>query len=87
MNNKQTTQTSPGFEETLEQLTHAVQKLDSGDLSLEQALKAFEQGVKLGSQCQNMLQKAEQQVTILMEETGSLKAFNSETAIQVYSDE
>ena len=87
MNNKQSTHTSPGFEETLEQLTHAVQKLDSGDLSLEQALKAFEQGVKLGSQCQNMLQKAEQQVTMLMEETSSLKPFNSETITQAHSDE
>jgi exodeoxyribonuclease VII small subunit len=55
-----------GLEKSLEELEALVTRLESGDLSLEQALKEFERGVKLTRQCQSALQEAEQKVEILM---------------------
>lgn len=54
------------FEKALEQLQLAVKQLESGELSLEQSLRCFEQGVKLTRICQTYLSTAEQRVEILM---------------------
>ena len=53
------TKTTPSFEQSLENLEHLVQQLESGELPLAEALGAYEQGVKLAKQCQQMLDKAE----------------------------
>jgi exodeoxyribonuclease VII small subunit len=50
------------FEEALADLEDKVRQLDSGELPLEQALQVFEQGVKLQQECQDLLDRAEQQV-------------------------
>lgn len=50
------------FEQSLKELELLVDTMESGELSLEQALKAFEQGVKLTRECQQALQSAEQKV-------------------------
>ena len=55
-----------GFEESLKQLEEIVNKMEQGQLSLEQSLGAFEQGVKLTRQCQSTLKQAEQRVSKLM---------------------
>ncbi len=47
------------FESAMEQLETLVSRMESGDLSLEESLKAFEKGVHLTRFCQNQLQKAE----------------------------
>ena len=60
-----------GLEKSLEQLEALVVRLESGDLPLEQALKEFEQGVKLTRQCQAALQEAEQKVEILLKKTAA----------------
>lgn len=60
------------FEKALEQLEALVTRLESGDLSLEQSLKAFEEGVKLTRECQTQLNEAEQRVQMLVEEQGEL---------------
>lgn len=54
------------FESQLQELESIVDKLEDGDLPLDQALKIFEKGVKLSRQCQKQLADAEQKVTILM---------------------
>ncbi len=56
----------PTFEGALEQLQVAVKRLESGELSLEQSLKQFEDGVRLTRVCQEYLSSAEQRVEILM---------------------
>ena len=61
------------FEKALEELEGIVEDLESGDLSLENSLKSFEKGIKLASQCQEQLSKAELQVQKLIEENGELK--------------
>ena len=53
------------FEKALETLQQTVRRLESGDLSLEQALKSFEEGVLLAKQCQEYLAQAEKRVEIL----------------------
>lgn len=54
------------FDNQLEELESIVEQLENGDLPLEDALKTFEQGVKLSRQCQKQLAQAEQKVTLLM---------------------
>ncbi|WP_428099961.1 exodeoxyribonuclease VII small subunit [Candidatus Rariloculus sp.] len=54
------------LEQSLEQLEAVVANLESGELSLEQALKEFERGVKLTRQCQTTLKEAEQKVELLL---------------------
>lgn len=53
------------FEASLEALENLVEELESGELPLEDALKAFEQGIKLTRDCQQALAEAEQKVTLL----------------------
>ncbi|MBJ7550813.1 exodeoxyribonuclease VII small subunit [Marinomonas ostreistagni] len=55
------------FEENLSELETIVAQLESNQLSLEDALKAFEKGVKLSQDCQSVLTQAEQKVQILLE--------------------
>jgi exodeoxyribonuclease VII small subunit len=56
----------PKFEDALEELQKTVKQLESGTLSLEDALKGFELGVKLTRICQSHLAAAEQRVELLM---------------------
>lgn len=60
------------FEDSLARLETLVQKLESGDLKLEDALTTFEEGIALTRQCQQALQKAEQRVELLTKEQGSI---------------
>ena len=56
------------FESSLENLESIVDQMEQGELSLEESLKAFEQGIKLTRECQSALLKAEQKVQMLIEE-------------------
>ena len=56
------------FNEGLAELEVIINKMESGDLSLEDSLKYFEKGVKLHRQCHSALTDAEQRVNILSEE-------------------
>jgi len=47
------------------ELESIVKTMESGDLSLEDSLKYFEQGVQLTRQCQSALSKAEQKIALL----------------------
>ncbi|UAW98088.1 exodeoxyribonuclease VII small subunit [Halopseudomonas nanhaiensis] len=60
------------FEQSLGELQALVERLESGDLSLEQSLTAFEQGVALTRECQQALTLAEQKVQQLIEQNGAL---------------
>ncbi|MDP5055519.1 MAG: exodeoxyribonuclease VII small subunit [Marinomonas hwangdonensis] len=55
------------FEDNINELDNLVVQLESNQLSLEDALKAFEKGVKLSQECQLVLTQAEQKVQILLE--------------------
>jgi len=57
------------FEESLASLEGLVEAMEAGDLSLEESLKAFEQGIKLTRECQQALDTAEQKVQLLLANT------------------
>ncbi|MCK7596269.1 exodeoxyribonuclease VII small subunit [Microbulbifer sp. CAU 1566] len=61
------------FESALEELEQLVERLESGDLPLDEALSDFERGVKLTRECQQKLASAEQKVKVLMEENGKVQ--------------
>lgn len=54
------------FEKKLGRLEEIVQKMERGDLALEESLKLFEEGVKLSRECQTRLTEAEAQVKKLV---------------------
>lgn len=63
--------TTTSFEDALEELERLVNRLERGDLSLEETLQSFERGVNLTRTCQKALQEAEQKVQILIDKNGS----------------
>ena len=64
------------FEEALQELERLVSSMEEGELSLEDSMTAFEKGIKLTRECQTALQKAEQKVQILLNESGETQAFD-----------
>ena len=72
---------SVNFEESLAELEQLVERMEQGNLALEESLKLFERGVQLTRTCQNALKEAEQKVQILLETNGEpkLQAFNDES--------
>ena len=63
--------TEPGapavdFEAALAELEALVERMESGELTLEQSLQAFERGVTLTRTCQKALKEAEQKVEVLI---------------------
>lgn len=74
------TKKSVDFEKQLEQLESLVTALEGGDLSLEDSMKSFEQGIKVARECQQALKDAEQRVEILTRQGDELVCtdYNSE---------
>jgi exodeoxyribonuclease VII small subunit len=58
---------APNFEATIAELEAIVAQMESGNLPLEQSIKAYQRGAKLLLNCQQALTNAEQQVRILTE--------------------
>lgn len=54
------------FEQAMGRLEEIVGQLERGDCDLDQSLKLFEEGAKLASQCEELLDKAEQKVNLLL---------------------
>jgi len=54
------------FEKSLMRLEEVVKRLESPELSLDEAMKLFEEGVKLSRECQKQLEEAEGRVEILL---------------------
>jgi exodeoxyribonuclease VII small subunit len=65
---------APDFEQALAELEALVERLERGDLPLDEALKLFERGVALTRHCQSSLQSAQQRVEILLKRGGEAQA-------------
>ena len=61
------------FEKALARLETIVSELERGELSLDDSLKIFEEGVKLSKTCLKILDEAEQKVEILVQDTDGRK--------------
>jgi exodeoxyribonuclease VII small subunit len=70
------------FEAAMRDLEDIVERLEHGDLPLEESLTAFERGVMLTRSCQTALKEAEQKVEILLKKSGGTQVddFNSDAA-------
>ncbi|MBP8924317.1 MAG: exodeoxyribonuclease VII small subunit [Pseudomonadales bacterium] len=72
---------APNFEKSLSELETLVERMEEGDMSLEESLKSFESGIRLTQQCQQALDKAQQRVHVLMQgddETLSIEGIEDE---------
>jgi exodeoxyribonuclease VII small subunit len=61
----------PSFEDSLTKLEAIVEKMESGDLKLEDSLKLFEEGMKLTKECNSRLNKIEKKVKLLLKNAKS----------------
>tara|TARA_R110000822_G_scaffold187752_28_gene326949 strand:- start:11501 stop:11755 length:255 start_codon:yes stop_codon:yes gene_type:complete len=66
------------FENKLSQLEVLVGEMEKGSLSLEESLKAFEDGIKITRECQQALKDAEQKVEMLTRDSTQPTTFESE---------
>ncbi|MEK3890786.1 exodeoxyribonuclease VII small subunit [Bacillus sp. FSL K6-3431] len=58
------------FEEAMEQLDIIVQKLEEGDIPLEEALANYQKGMELSKICHDKLKNAEEQLTTVLTDNG-----------------
>jgi len=64
----------PTFEKTIEELESIIEQIESGEIGLEECLKAYEQGTKMIKRCQNILGRAEKRIAELVADAdGELK--------------
>jgi len=61
------------FEEAIEKLEKITQELEEGNLSLEESLKKFEEGMRLVNFCEQKLEEVEKRIRLLIKENGKLK--------------
>ena len=61
------------FETGLAELEKIVSELEKGDLSLEDSVKKFEDGMKISKECNSILEDAEKRITIILEKNGEIK--------------
>ena len=68
------------FEELMEKLEEITNKLEKEQLSLDDSVKLFEEGMNISKECNSKLEEAEKRITILIEDKDKLKEedFNTE---------
>src|SRR4030095_1816169 len=59
---------TPSFEQALQQLEQIVQKLEKGELPLEDSLKLYEDGIRLSRLCHGKLEEAEGRIEVLLQD-------------------
>lgn len=69
------------IEDTLAQLETLVEQMEAGELSLEDSLAAFEQGIKLTTECQKTLKAAEEKVQKLISTAQSTAPSNGDDTV------
>lgn len=63
------------FEENLQKLEEIVKKLENGDIPLDDAIKEFNEAIKLAKICDDKLKSAEESLTKIVNPDGSLEDF------------
>ena len=61
------------FEQSMKELEEIAEKLSDGDISLDESIKLFEDGMKLSKSCQKILENAEKKVNILINKDGEFE--------------
>ena len=65
--------TDKKFEEMMQELEQISQDLEKGDLSLDESMKKFEEGIALSKKCSEILETAEKKIKILIQDEDKLK--------------
>jgi exodeoxyribonuclease VII small subunit len=82
-----------GFEEHLTKLETVVEKLERGDLTLDESVRLFEEGMKLSQACKAELEQAEGRIQVLVETRGGkmqaaeMEVENEEARVDEEEDE
>ena len=63
------------FEESLESLENIVKELESGNVNLDDAINKYSEAMKLVKVCEDKIKNAEEMVTKIVKENGSLEDF------------
>lgn len=61
------------FEDAMQELEAITAKLEKGDLSLDESVSNFEEGMKLAKKCNNILEEAEKKIKVLVQRDGKLE--------------
>ncbi|CDE10101.1 exodeoxyribonuclease 7 small subunit [Clostridium sp. CAG:354] len=64
------------FEEAMKKLEQITAELEKGDLSLDEAVKKFEEGIKLSKECNKILEDSEKRINILINNDGNITEEN-----------
>ena len=64
------------FEEQITELEKIVEELEKGNLSLDDSVAKFEEGIKLSKKCNKILEEAEKKITILVNQDGKVEEEN-----------
>ncbi len=62
------------FEDALKQLEQLVERIDSDEVELEQAIRAYEQGVRLRDHCERKLNEAQERISKIRIQDGGVEA-------------
>ena len=66
------------FEDAMKALEQIANELENGELSLEQSVDKFEEGIKISKKCNEILEKAEKKISILIKNGDEIKEENFE---------
>lgn len=61
------------FEEAIKELEVIANELEKGNLSLEESVSKFEEGMKLSKQCSDIIANAEKKINILLQKDGKIE--------------
>ena len=64
------------FEEAMKKLEQITAELEKGDLSLDESVKKFEEGIKLSKECDKILEDSEKRINILINNDGNITEEN-----------
>lgn len=68
------------FEDAMKELEKIAEELEKGNLSLEDSVTKFENGMKLSKKCSELLDTAEKKITMLINDNGNIKEENFNVA-------
>ncbi|MGJ7921303.1 exodeoxyribonuclease VII small subunit [Neobacillus sp. LXY-4] len=70
-----TKQQSQSFEDAMEKLEYLVEKLEEGDVPLEEAISIYKEGMELSKFCHDKLKLVEEQLTQILTDDGQMASF------------
>ena len=64
------------FEEAMQKLENIAGELENGNLTLEESVSKFEEGMKISKKCNEIIEQAERKITILLQKDGKIEEEN-----------